>query len=373
LNCWYCYAKEYRKKNSKHLDFDDIKRSIDIVLNYNYEIDSASHLSIFFGFTQEITLDFKLFLKLKKYIEEANKRYESRIYLFPPSSNLLHITNEFVNYIDEYGFLIVSLDLENEYQKQAVIDNLSMFKQDVIKQLIIPMKAGIRDLFKIYNEFSFHFDYVSLRPARVSLNSKFPWNEETIMITKQEISLLFKTLLEKDDEEILNFLLLLGPNDYIGRYIDRIISRTKVIERCPAGRNAFTLAPNLEIYPCSGMIGYPELFVGKIDLVSNEINFHKTSYNKASENKTCLRCAIRFFCGGSCQDWLFKQTNSKQKSINIYECQLNLHIFEEIVHFLFEIQNRRPFVLDEYIEKKNLRNGLNYALNFDQFSKFFLY
>lgn len=372
LNCWYCYSKEYRKKNSKQLDFDDIKNSIDIVLTYNYEIDPTSHLSIFFGFTQEITLDFEMFLKLKKYIEEVNKRQEPRVYLFPPSSNLLNITNEFVNYIDEYGFLIVSLDLENEYQKQAVIDNLRKFKQDVKKHLIVPMKAGIRDVFKIYTEFSFHFDYISLRPARVPINSKFPWNEETIVITKQEISLLFKTLLEKDNEEILNFLLLLGPTDYIGRYIDRIISRTKVIERCPAGRSAFTLAPNLEIYPCSGMIGHPELYVGEIDLVSDEINFLKNSYNTTSENKTCLRCAIRYFCGGSCQDWLFKQTNSTQESINTYECQLNLHIFEEIVHFLFEIKNKQPSVLDEYIRKRNLRNSLNYPLNFDEFSRFFL-
>ncbi|MCE7742622.1 MAG: SPASM domain-containing protein [Candidatus Heimdallarchaeota archaeon] len=372
LDCWFCYSKEYREKNSNKLKFEDIEKTIDILINYNRKLQPNLKMTISLGYSQEITMDFRLFKKVKHYIEKVNQNLKTEILLFLPSSNLLEINEEFVNYINQYGYLTVSVDLENENQKQAILRNLELFDQNVVKHLIIPMKAGCQNLLDIYREYGTHFDFVSMRPVRVKSDSIFSWNEESIQLMKIELTTLFQDLLNQNDEEILKNLLVLGPTDYIGRYLDKIITRTKTLERCPAGKTAFALSPNFVLYPCSGMMGNNELVVGKIETDGDDIEINTKVIDSFSDIENCSHCSIRFYCGGPCLDWLNKQNDNLKKNLNPYECQLNIHMFEEIANFLYELRKNKPNIYQRYIDHKGLKDGLNYPLNFEDFYSIFI-
>ena len=371
LDCWFCYSRKFREENKDELNLEDIEKIIDLFVLYNKEKEVSTDLMISLGYTQELSLDFSLFIEIKKYIESLVEDINFNILLFPPSTNLIQINQDFIDFTNAYGYLTVSLDLENKDQKNAIYTNLPKFAKNVEKHLVIPLKADNINLYNLYKDYSCLFDYVSIRLVRVDKNSKYPWNEQGVTSLNAAISDLFKDLLRKSDKEIIRFLRLLGPTDYIARYIDRVISRTKVLERCPAGKSAITIAPNLDLYPCSGMIGYHDLKVGEIDIKKGHIEFDYERLNSLSFEGQCLTCPIRFYCGGSCLDWLYKQFGNLNVANNFYECKLNKHLVEEIIFFLSEIIEKRSEIYQTYIKLKGLKNGLNYPLDFDAFCEFF--
>ncbi len=371
LDCWYCYSSKIRKLNKNELNFEDLKLIFETVLRYKTKMESKSDITVSLGYTQEITQNFDLFLKIKKYLEQEQKKHEFQIFLFPPSTNLFTINSSFVDFINEYGYLTVSINLENKKQKQMMLENLKLFDSNVKKHLIIPIAAGKRNLFDIYNEYFLYFDFVSIRPARVEADSVFPWTENSLAELKYEITRLFQTLLHKKDEDLITFLTRIGPTDYLGRYLERVITRTKTLLRCSAGRNAFAIDPCLDVYPCSGMIGIPELNLGKIQLDDEDLQFNGTKLELFTERIECSRCCIQYYCGGPCIDWLNKQYGNLERFVNKYECELNKHIFEETVFFVYQLQEERKKAFNKLLIARKLENNLTYALDFDKFHRFF--
>ena len=371
LNCWFCYSKEYRTKNKPKLEFEDIQTAINIIMEKRHQEKQDKKFGLSFGYSDEITLDFNLFNQVKNHIDGLNQDPQIEISLFLPSTNLMVINDEFINYVNEYGHLVVSIDLMNENQKIAIIKNLERFHPSVKKYLVIPVQANISPLLEIYKEFSTYFDYVSTRPVRTNSKTEYPWNDISIRNFKTNLTHFFQELSNMNDDKILQFLLLFGPTDYIGRYIDRVITRSKVIDRCPAGKTAFALSPELKLYPCSGLMGNKELEIGHMNVKENEMIIDNTYLGLFTQSEECFRCPIRYFCGGPCLDWLYKQNGDLKEKINRFECQINIHLFEEVVSFLYRLIKERPYLYQEYIEKKELRNGLNYYLEFESFSNLF--
>ena len=367
LDCWYCYSKDYRKTNQKKLGFKEVKKVIEIVLEHKRKKGQDLRFSLSLGYSQEITLDFQLFKDVKEYIDTLNKNSETEIHLFLPSTNLMQVGTDFVDYINQYKFLVVSLDIDNNIQKQKVLQNLTLFSPSVVKQLIIPISAETPPLLSLYTDYSKFFDSVSIRPVRVGNDSKIPWNNNRIKIFNDRITEFFDSLLVLEGEELLHILRLIGPTDYIGRSIDRIIQRTKIIERCPAGKTAFVLSTDLKLYPCSGLMGVQDFEIGHVNLEKNVMFLENTKILQNKVIDDCSRCSIHYYCGGPCVDWVFKQYGVSENRINSFECRINKHLFEEAINFIFHLKIKKPEILNKYVEKKGLRNKLNYSLNFDDF------
>ncbi|MHA1198041.1 MAG: SPASM domain-containing protein [Candidatus Heimdallarchaeaceae archaeon] len=371
LDCWYCYSSKIRKLNMSELKLEDLTLILNIVLNYKTKIESKSDITVSLGYTQEVTQNFDLFLKIKRYLEQEEKKHDFQIFLFPPSTNLFKTNSSFVDFINEYGYLTVSINLENKIQKQKILENLKLFDLKVKKHLIIPIAAGSRNLFDVYNEFFQYFDFVSIRPVRVEADSVLHWNEDSLAELKDAITQLFQTLLNKKEEDLITFLTKIGPTDYLGRYLERVINRTKTLFRCQAGKNAYAVDPYLDVYPCSGMIGIQELKLGRFQLDTEELKFNGTKFELLAERDDCSRCCIQYYCGGPCIDWLYKQNGNLERFVNKYECGLNKHIFEEIVFFVYQLQNKRKNVFRKLLNARKLENNLTYALDFDKFHRFF--
>ncbi|MFW9853027.1 MAG: hypothetical protein ACFFDS_08795, partial [Candidatus Thorarchaeota archaeon] len=127
LDCWYCYSSNYRHKNIEEMSLNNIQQIILFFSNYKKEINSTKPLAISMFFTSEITLSFSLFREVSKFIEQIQNEYNFNFYLFPASTNLMSISDDFVDFINNYGYINVSLDLENKEQTETALKNLSRF------------------------------------------------------------------------------------------------------------------------------------------------------------------------------------------------------------------------------------------------------
>lgn len=371
LNCWFCYAKDARNKNNSKLDFEDISKVILPILDYKKENSFSDSIGFSIGFTEELTLNFHLFKRIKSFIDKIKNQYEFSIFLFLPSTNLMQATEEYVDFINDYKHLTVSIDLDNKNQVNNVVQNMEKFNRDVEKHLIIPIHSKIKNIYDIYTRFSNYFDYISLRPVRVKINSKYPWTLETLNNIKMEISKLFKKLLSLDDENLLSFFEKIGPTDYFVRYFHRIIERQKLDKRCIAGKTAYAINSILEISPCSSLSDFEGLSVEISDFnIQDALEKLRKKIPNYRETE-CSVCYIQSYCGGPCMDWVVKLNDQNLLHPNKIECDFNKHIVEETLFFISYLIESRKKLFDLIITERKLRNRLNYPLDFNQFSKFF--
>jgi len=371
LDCWYCYSKDVSQNFKEELSFEDIKQIILFFANYKKENNYNSPLAISMFFTSEITLDFNKFREVGNFINRINNKYNFDFYLLPASTNLVSVSDDFVNFVNEYGYINISVDIENKKQLANVFKNISKFNTNVIKHCIIPLNSKMENLLEIYQTFMKSFNYVSMRPVRVSPETKIPWTEKSIVNFKKEFSKLINHLIKYKNEDLEVFLFQLGPSDYFARFLDKIISRKKFTNRCLAGKNEIAIGCDKFFYPCSGLIGIQEFKVGSIE---ESLNFQQDGLTTGSsllDNSDCDKCPIKYYCGGPCLDWLVKQYPVKKKSINIFECSVNLIYFELCSFFIYHISRELPNLIDEYSRKRGIENRFSYPLSFTDFVLFF--
>ena len=362
LDCWYCYSRENRRENSSEMKLNEIKQIIRKFTELKKGNKSSTPLGISLYYTSEITQHFDRFLEIKLYIESIKDQYNFPLFLFPSSSNLISISKEFIDFINSYGFLAVSLDLENKEQIETVLQNIKKFDASVRKHCIIPLSSNMKNLYNIYSMFEKDFDYISMRPVRIAKYVEFPWTSKTLLDFEEEFRLFINKLLELDEEKVVQFLLTLGPSDYFARYLNRIISRKKYFTRCPAGKEAVAISSDSKIYPCSGLIG-------KDNYVINDLN--EISDNIIMSNSECEKCPIRFFCGGPCEDWNSKENSENDSSVNQTECSINFIYFKSCTYLISKLLDRNPEIIRNYSKEKGIEFRLSYPLNFDDFVLFF--
>jgi len=370
LDCWFCYSNQYKNYNSNELNLKEIKSIIQKALDFKIRNKSNSPLSISMFFASEITIDFNIFLEVWEYIEDIKVDYNFPIYMFLPPTNLMDFSNDFVEFIDKYGYLAVSLNFLNEKQRKTVVQNLNRFENTVEKHCILPLNAHMTSFFDIYTQLLNHFDCVSMRPVRIPHDSRYPWTQDSLELFSKNMQTLVFNLLDLNDEELLQMLLSLGSSDYFVRYLDRIISRAKYTERCPAGKRAAAVNPDFRLYPCSGFIEIEEYSFGTFDDLNNA-DLNKVISSNLNSKPECKECPIRFYCGGPCEDWKSKLNISKFESVNHIECTINLIYFKNSIFLISKLYEKNPEILTNYAKEKGIEYMLSYPLNFEDFVLFF--
>jgi radical SAM protein with 4Fe4S-binding SPASM domain len=369
LLCWYCYVDRKENNNSKYLTSDKIFMQIERFLENKKKNDSKTPIAFSLYFTGEISLNFQVFLDISRKINRMRDNYGFQISLLLPPTNLLKPTEQFVKYVNNYGYITVSVDLTNQQQINAIDKNIKLFDEGVVKHLIIPIHSKTNNIFSIYQKYLSSFHKVSTRPVRIVANSIFPWTEQNLNEFKLEIAKFVEILLSLDEKQITIFLISLGPSDYFAKFIDSILTREKKVIRCPAGRTAIALDHDLKQFPCSGLIGVREF--QKDYTLAKKGSWEEEILSSVNSDK-CSKCAIKYYCGGFCIDWEFKEKKGSTLNEISSECLVNFIYFENVVYFILKLQKKYPSVLRNYIEKKGRKFRLNYNLNFDDFVKIFV-
>ena len=158
------------------------------------------------------------------------------------------------------------------------------------------------------------------------------------------------------DDSILR--LICNDNDYIGKIIKRIFTKTAYEVRCSAGSYIFSFAADGNIYPCDCFVGNPDFIIGNFydKMYEEKLAVYKDVSVHVREK--CKKCWATFICGGDCYH------NSFLKHGNIYDpddlyCKTIIQIIECTIAGVnqYRLKNRSDY--DEFLNFLQIREKMS--------------
>jgi len=183
------------------------------------------------------------------------------------------------------------------------------------------------------------FKTVQMKVVRLPKDHSLSISEDNIdqlMNGYTELNNAMLSELQKGDITLIS--MILNDNDYYGKFLKRLLSRTPVIYRCGAGKNKVSICANGDVYPCDSFVGIDEFKLGNIFFAPDKSKFEKFYEFSIYENPSCKKCWIRHLCGGDCYHNSYLVNNCVNQPDNII-CKLNKHLAILAMEVLIEIEN----------------------------------
>lgn len=305
LKCGYCYADHgtYRSE-TKFMSYDTAKKCIDKLLNSDND-----NTIVFFG--GEPLLNFPLIKDIDSYLITKNLNIK-----YTMVTNGTIITDEIKDFIDEkFLNLWISLDgpkdindgqrfgnVESVHDRVVeTIDKLHPRRYPLIIKSIVT-KRSISKLAEIVEHISaLNIDSIDIKPVKdVSPESQFFMDDEDYTTYIYELSnILVSNLNKLANGESIKLLSYLVP------ILMRMITKTRMIYGCSAGRELMTITADGDVYPCGIYIGLEEFHMGNV----HDSDFPGEKFKRLREllykinvydSCDCNSCWARFLCGGGC-------------------------------------------------------------------------
>lgn len=306
LRCGYCYAEHGIYGREKRLmDINTAKKSINKILGRDY-----INTILFFG--GEPFLNYALMREIVSYIENLQLDVK---YTAVTNGTIM---NEDIKYFINKNFFNLCISLDeikeiNDHQRHGNVESVHDCVVNTIKELqerkclvslkSITTKIGVARLMEIDSYLrSLDIDLLAIESVSdVPENSEFYIsNEDYIKFVHSLSNILRKNIQElaQGETRILPF--------YISTILKYMLTKTRKINMCSAGREYFAITADGDVYPCHRLIGFEEFFMGNVhDENFPGENFSKIRHTFCSENvyssKKCKTCWARFLCGGDCQ------------------------------------------------------------------------
>lgn len=179
---------------------------------------------------------------------------------------------------------------------------------------------------------------VQMKIVRLDKNNPLSINERNI----DELLSYYNSLtdaiiqeLHKGEKTLIS--MFLNDNDYFGKILRRIMSRTPVIYRCGAGKNKISICANGDIYPCDSFAGNDRFKMGNVFEPINENMMNKFYEYSIYTNNKCKDCWIRHICGGDCY-YNSYLTNHKIEIPDDIICYLNMNLAVMAFRVLIEVE-----------------------------------
>jgi uncharacterized protein len=352
LRCGYCYADHGSFGGTKKMmSFDTAKLGIDKILGKNFK-----NFVLFFG--GEPFMNFSLMMDIEKYGREIGFDIN-----YSTITNGTVINNAIEEFIEKkISFLGLSLDGTkeiNDVQRSGDVESVHDMAVETIERLkskkyplaikCIATKNSINNVAKIAEYISsLGVDSIAIADvSRIPQDSKFFLSDSEFEIFAKELS---DVVVNNLNQLVLgNKTAIIYPVFSILRLL---ITKTKAIHICSAGREYVAVTADGDVYPCHEFVGIKEFKMGNV----HDEDFPGDTYNnikKIFENRSvytseeCSSCWARFLCGGECAvrsylyaDNLFKPTKRR--------CILAKSIIEALL----------PEIVDIFQDRTKMQNLL---------------
>jgi uncharacterized protein len=195
--------------------------------------------------------------------------------------------------------------------------------------------------------FDMGFRWIELRPVVASPDNPFAINPETVGAVKEGFTAWLEFMLaEDDDNRLLEYLRAMWHmDDFLGRFLLRILRHQKTLYRCQAGKNEVFVDTSGDIYPCSHLAGQPELRMG--DVFSGlEEGVQRPYYEDllVTRKPGCRDCWARYLCGGGCCAAGYLATGRIDTPAPA-DCELMRHLIELAMYGCARLLEERPRVV----------------------------
>lgn len=318
LNCKYCFAsagKNY-KAEQKGFTQQSINAAIDFLLTNPY-FACMDYYRINLVSGGEPLINKKLF---RLFIETVFERFEKankHLYVwFSTNGTLLEEDDlKFISkYNVGYGISVDGEKLENDrlriYENGVgTYDDIVRNIKNIQKSTNVPKRLkelwGLMvytrenmDLLKNINHlYDLGFSTIQMRFVRSNDNSLVLDENDA---TKKLIEFI-KTIFDKaiiGDDSLLR--IICNDNDYIGKIVKRIVTKTISEVRCSAGSYMFSFAADGKIYPCDCFVGNPDFVMGSFYGTISKEQLEKYRDMSVHIRTKCKNCWAKYICGGDC-------------------------------------------------------------------------
>lgn len=358
LNCKYCVFRKRELENSAKMM--ELRTAMDAIKMF-FEIlpKDQKYARIDFGVTGEPFIAEKHHAVLKKYIKKLCVKYKKTVWVGANMSNGLIFNPE--KMITRLGSpMDISIDgTKCDHDKFRKYKNQKGTYDDLVKLIGLARNKKIdvgacsvvtADTLNISKNFKHIFDLgirssIYMKPVNSSHENGFSLNKKNLSKFKKAYERFVDFLLDSSDEDLVQYLKTINPEDFFFRFFYRILNRTMLRYRCNAGKSGLYADWDGKIYPCAHFVGARGRDIGNvkngIDNKAEDFFLHQTIENR----KPCNRCWARYFCGGGCyyQAWLANKTIEKPDGV---KCQLIKHFIKLQAYFISELIQKRRGVLE---------------------------
>ncbi|MFH2116614.1 MAG: SPASM domain-containing protein [Bacillota bacterium] len=218
---------------------------------------------------------------------------------------------------------------------KTILKNIKKIKDRTLLGAAVTLTDSNKDLVQTMKHLIKYFPAISIKPVR-STNGKGGICEDNIKEIKDEYSKLCLFLVKKTLEGDLSYIsALLNGDDYLGKFILRVILNQKVQTRCDAGLGRYSLAADGKIYTCPAAIDIKELEIGSLE-TGIDTQKQQKIWEVLSERNKCDQCIANFVCGGECMVTSY-YAYRKIDEMDSIMCNLKRHLFSLAVKFKFVI------------------------------------
>lgn len=361
MACTYCFKKI---RDSDQMNIEYAKAFIDYVISLHpnaekYIVDPTG--------SGEPLLDLDLICGIGEYCKLRSDEVKKEVLpMLVTNGTLLNL--EVVDRLRKAGILFgISIDgIKKSHDlnridynglgtHKMILKNIKRIKDRRLLGAAVTLTDSNKDLVQTMKHLIKYFPAISIKPVRSS-NGKGGICEENIEEIKEEYSRLCSFLVKKTlDGDVSYISALLNGDDYLGKFILRVILNQKVQIRCDAGLGRYSIATNGKIYPCPAAIDIKELEIGNFK-TGIDIQKQQVIWKVLSERNKCDRCIAKFVCGGECMITSY-YAQGKIDELDSIMCDLKRHLYISAVKFKFAIalQNEEIYktLVNGCIEKSN--------------------
>ena len=342
LRCGYCYADHgiYGSEEKKLMSYDTAKKCIDKLLSK----DNSNHISFFGG---EPLLNFTLIKRIDSYV---NKKNLNVVYTMTTNGTIMN--DEIKNFINE-KFLNLRISLDgpkdiNDGQRfggvksvhDRVIETIGMLhprSYPITIKSIVTKKSANRLTEIVEHISSLNIDSIDIKPViYVPPGSKFFINDED-----------YKTYINELANIHVSNIIKLANGEKVKPISDTcfilalMITKTRWIYRCAAGRGLITITADGDVYPCEKYIGLSDFHMGNVhddDFPGERFRRLRDMFYAVNiyNSPDCNACWARFLCGGVCH-WQSYITHEEMSRPTERRCMETKAILEALLPEIAEI------------------------------------
>lgn len=344
LSCSYCFKNQF--SSNKNLTIEQISEFIKIIIKLYPKL---YRIVIDFSGSSEPLL--KIY-EIEKTVEFCTKICdEMGIELLPvlvTNGTLLHAEN--VRTLNKSRILYgVSIDgskkqhndsrfyLNGKGSYSDIVRNVKKIKNKKYIGAAVTINQSNINLIEIIQSLIKYFPTISMKIVRN--NTQFGINENNVSELLLNYSKLIDYILDKTIAGDYTYLgSIINGDDYLGKFITRIVLNTNVTIRCDAGIARFSLSGDENIYICSAALGLEKFKIGNLSngilkLEQNEI------MNQLLNRENCEGCPAKSICGGECL--VNKYYNSfSVKNTDSIMCKINIHLYNISLSFVETLRTK---------------------------------
>ncbi|HBG32482.1 MAG TPA: hypothetical protein DDW82_01885 [Acholeplasmataceae bacterium] len=384
MACTYCFKK---MRDKTQMNIVVAKRFVDDIIKLHpnaekYIVDPTG--------SGEPLLDLDLICDIGDYCKQKSDEIRKEVLPMLVTNGTL-LTSDAVDRLRKAGILFgVSIDgIKKAHDSsriyynglgthRTILKNIKNIKDRTLLGAAVTLTDSNKDLVQTMKYLNKYFPAISVKPVR-SLNGNGGICEDNIKEIKEQYSKLCSFLVKKTLGGDLSYIsALLNGDDYLGKFILRIILNQKIQTRCDAGLGRYSLAADRKIYTCPAAIDIKELEIGSLE-TGIDIQKQQGVWKVLSDRSKCDQCIAKFVCGGECMITSY-YAHGKIDEMDSVMCDLKRHLFKLAIKFKYIISSQNECIyraimngciekMNRFSEDKELKEALDNPLNHYSFTE----